>query len=167
MEITTNDIKRWTKLSRVITSGDDYVSQEILSTFLETISKKINTDPTFTFTDNYVFISLKNININYHNKNKKNIHWEDYNQVEIINEDYNYSDDHKLTNDNYDKLNIIKDVVDTLGYFDNKLYDLHYVKGIPQRQIARDTDIQLSVIHYRLSKIKTKIKETYNGKETL
>jgi RNA polymerase sigma factor (sigma-70 family) len=161
MEITDKDIKRWHKLSNVITSGDDYISGEILSTFLETITKKMKSDPTFIFTDNYVFISLKNININYHTKNKRNQNWEDYNEYDSEIEEYDYNNDKKVTKETYDKLNSIDKVVSKLGYFDSKLYELHYVNGVPQREIARKTDIQLSVIHYRLSKIKNKIREVY------
>lgn len=60
------------------------------------------------------------------------------------------------------KLNIITNVYDTLNQFDKQLYYVHYIKGISQRQISRETQIKLGVIQYRFKMIKEKIINNYN-----
>lgn len=55
------------------------------------------------------------------------------------------------------KLKLLNKVYNTLNSFDKKLYTIHYIKGMSQRQIARETGIKLSVIQYRFKLIKTKI----------
>jgi len=56
-------------------------------------------------------------------------------------------------------------IVLTLRSHEQKLYTLHFIHGISQRQISRETGIGLSAINKRIVKIKNKIKEHYNDKE--
>lgn len=63
------------------------------------------------------------------------------------------------------KLNTITNVYDQLNQFDKQLYYVHYVKGISQRQISRETGIKLGVIQYRFKMIKEKIITNYNNKQ--
>jgi DNA-directed RNA polymerase specialized sigma24 family protein len=62
------------------------------------------------------------------------------------------------------KLNTITNVYDQLNQFDKQLYYVHYVKGISQRQISRETGIKLGVIQYRFKMIKEKIITNFNNK---
>jgi DNA-directed RNA polymerase specialized sigma subunit len=63
------------------------------------------------------------------------------------------------------KLNTITNVYDQLNQFDKQLYYVHYVKGISQRQISRETGIKLGVIQYRFKMIKEKIITNFNNKQ--
>lgn len=64
-----------------------------------------------------------------------------------------------------EKLNSITNIYDHLNQFDKQLYYVHYVKGISQRQISRETGIKLGVIQYRFKMIKEKIITNYNNKQ--
>lgn len=55
------------------------------------------------------------------------------------------------------KLDATSAVYDELNVFDKQLYVVHYLKGVSQRQIARETGIKLGVIQYRFKLIKEKI----------
>jgi DNA-directed RNA polymerase specialized sigma24 family protein len=63
------------------------------------------------------------------------------------------------------KLTSVTNVYDQLNQFDKQLYYVHYVKGISQRQISRETGIKLGVIQYRFKMIKEKIIINYNNKQ--
>jgi DNA-directed RNA polymerase specialized sigma24 family protein len=63
------------------------------------------------------------------------------------------------------KLTSVTNVYDQLNQFDKQLYYVHYVKGISQRQISRETGIKLGVIQYRFKMIKEKIITNYNNKQ--
>jgi DNA-directed RNA polymerase specialized sigma24 family protein len=64
-----------------------------------------------------------------------------------------------------DKLTSITNIYDSLNTFDKQLYFVHYVKGISQRQISRETGIKLGVIQYRFKMIKEKIINDYKIKQ--
>jgi RNA polymerase sigma factor (sigma-70 family) len=69
----------------------------------------------------------------------------------------------KEEDDKQTKLEAINKAYDSFNTFDKQLYYVHYVKGISQRQIAKETGIKLGVIQYRYKLIKEKITNNYSN----
>jgi RNA polymerase sigma factor (sigma-70 family) len=59
------------------------------------------------------------------------------------------------------KLNSITNTYEELDTFDQQLYYVHYIQGMSQREISRQTEIKLGVIKYRFKLIKEKIQNNY------
>jgi len=167
MKINNKNIKRWSVLSLVITEHSDYYADECLSKVLEQLRKKLEKNPEFKITDNYVFISLKNTYLNMLERENvqsrkkmslnESTYFDEVNFIETDLEKLQEVDDEMQS-----KLEAISGAYsEVLNTFEQQLFYIHFKKGISQRQISRDTNINVMVINNKISKIKTKIKEYY------
>jgi RNA polymerase sigma factor (sigma-70 family) len=161
MKITNKQINRYKVQAMVIANENHYYADEILSKVMQKIMKKMEATPEFVLTDNFVFISLRNAYIDMlraekvqNNKKTFLIHKDEYEtDIEELKEVHRVKDN---------KLNAITKTYDeVLNSFEQKLYYLHFVRALSQRQISRDTGIGLMTINNRINKIKTKIREYY------
>lgn len=157
---------KWLKFSKIITnnkSADDLL-QDFVLIILE---KKI---PNEKLTDNYVFVSLKNMFLTRIKKKKIEIEEldqekensvliENYLSVELKEE--LISDDSIMQN----KIDVITETVLSLNQFERKLYQLHFIYGLSQRKIAREIGVSHLTINQRINKIKQKIKDNYDRKQ--
>ena len=148
-------------MSRVITNNKD--ADELLQELiLKIIENKIDENK---LNDNYIFISLKRSFINNRkkisNKQKKevdNLEMEDIIDIEDIEMiiDNNIKDQ--------DKLDIISKTILKLPSYDMKLYQLHFIWGLSQREIAKRIGVSHMTINMRVNKIKSMIQENYKNK---
>ena len=60
-----------------------------------------------------------------------------------------------------EKIDIITSTILALPGYDMKLYQLHFIWGLSQREIAKKIGISHMTINMRVNKIKEKIKENY------
>jgi len=63
------------------------------------------------------------------------------------------------------KIDSVGEVYNHLNVFDKQLYYLHYVKGLSQREIARQSQINFPTINYRFVGIKEKILQHHKNKQ--
>lgn len=148
-------------MSRVITNNKD--ADELLQELiLKIIENKIDEDK---LNDNYIFISLKRSFINNRkkvsNKQKKevdNLEMEDILDIEDIEMiiENNLKDQ--------DKLDIISKTILKLPSYDMKLYQLHFIWGLSQREIAKRIGVSHMTINMRVNKIKNMIQDNYKNK---
>tara|TARA_R110000782_G_scaffold21621_1_gene57990 strand:- start:406 stop:936 length:531 start_codon:yes stop_codon:yes gene_type:complete len=169
--ITTKQYNRWLKLASVVAEGNNYYAEEILQELMVKIVLKLQSQPSFEITENYIFSSLKNRYINMMRKeintSKMKCFYKDSTSNiikingEMINnqEEYTYDIENDLTTDK--KKQVMENIALKLNYFDKQLYILHFIKGVSQRQISRESELTLAIIHERIKKIKNKIKEEY------
>lgn len=170
MNIDERTYNRWLKLSKVVCS-DNQMAEDLLHDLLVNLIEKWRcqeiaeeTLPDFNkkfpdITDNYIFIALRNRFLGHlHKSNKSRDEWVDTGEVE---ETQNHLE---VEWETQSKLHSIENVVLSLRSYEQKLYTLHFIHGISQRQIARETGIGLSAINKKILKIKQKIKEYHNGK---
>lgn len=149
--------KKWLNFSKIITSGKEY--QDLLH---DLIIKFQDIDDTKA-TDNYIFISLKNMFLTRLSKNKINY------DIDISNYEDDVLDETEMLNiisedkTKQDKLDSIANVVSNLSHFEKKLYQLHFVFGLSQRKIAREIGVTHLTINLRINKIKQKIKLDYES----
>ena len=156
MVIGEKEYKKWSRMSMVIAEDDEYYAGEILQSAMEKIIIKMNKHPEWELTDNYVFISMKNTYLNLldreKTRNKRNLEFDfEYQEYEIDN-------DIDITI----RTTAIEECILKMNYFDKHLYILHFVNNMSQRRIAKEVGLSLSIIHERVKKIKSKIKEHYN-----
>lgn len=166
MTITDKDYRRWINMSKII-CGDKQIAEDLLQELLLNILEK-NMSGQINQTDSYIFVSLKNRYANYlrSQKNKKKDHsyidLEDRTeQLEELSspEDLELIIDKNLE-DQY-KLDIISKTVLALPSYDMKLYQLHMIWGLSQREIAKRIGVSHMTINMRINKIKDKIKTNY------
>lgn len=176
MIITDKDYKRWSNMSKVICNNRE-IAEEILQELLLNMIENGRTNPD-KLNDCYIFMSLKNRFLNYIKK-EKNRKTDDY-IVELdpgFNDGSNWTiglerledtsspeDIQELIKKNLedqDKINIITETILELESYDKKLYQLHFIWGLSQRQIAKKIGISHMTINMRVNKIKDKIKERY------
>jgi len=158
MQIDDKTYKRWANLAKVICSDKDMAEDILHNLLLALIEKKVDEDK---INDNYIFISLRNRFLAHINKESKT---KDGIPIDLVEEE----SDHELQEQEHElqsKLLSIEQVVFGLRSYEQKLYALHFIHGVSQRQIARETGIGLSAINKRIVKIKSKIKAHHNGKE--
>lgn len=164
INLTNKDYDRYRKLALVIAENDEYYADEILHT---TIEKIIKAKKMPEITDDYIFRSLKNnyiqMMINENNRIRKEGELSLYNDLTVTSD--SQLEELKIKDiEITEKLNLVSNMSEELNCFDQKLFYLHLVKGISQRQIARESGIGIITIHKRLKGIKDNIKNTYEEK---
>lgn len=161
MSIDDKCYKRWLNMSRVITNNKD--ADELLQELiLKIIENKIDGDK---LNDNYIFISLKRSFINNRKKisNKQKKEVENLEMEDIIDiEDIEMIIENNLKDQ--DKLDIISKTILKLPSYDMKLYQLHFIWGLSQREIAKRIGVSHMTINMRVNKIKSMIQENYKNK---
>lgn len=148
-------------MSRVITNNKD--ADELLQELiLKIIENKIDENK---LNDNYIFISLKRSFINNRKKisNKQKKEVENLEMEDIIDiEDIEMIIENNLKDQ--DKLDIISKTILKLPSYDMKLYQLHFIWGLSQREIAKRIGVSHMTINMRVNKIKNMIQENYKNK---
>lgn len=168
MTITDRDYKRWINMSRIV-CDDKQIAEDLLQELLLNILEK-DMSGQIKVVDSYIFISLKNRYMNYLRslKNKKKddvyINLEGCDGTELL-EDLTSPDDLEILIEkniqDQEKIDIITSTILALPGYDMKLYQLHFIWGLSQREIAKKIGISHMTINMRVNKIKEKIKENY------
>ena len=167
MEITQ---KEWNKLlvyAKIIVGGDEDEAQDLLQNFLLFMVENSSKYPDVN--NGFCFKTMKNaflLEIQKNNRQfRKNFYIEYFNKEDELTTPEELEDIINLDKEKQVKLNTIAETYDELQTYDQQLYYLHYIKGMSQRQIAKETTIKLIQIHYRLKKIKEKIIDNFNTKQ--
>ena len=174
MTITDRDYKRWVNMSRIV-CGDKQIAEDLLQELLLNILEK-DMSSQIKVVDSYIFISLKNRYMNYLRANKKKIQDDNYfnydmnceetelDKIERL-EDLSSPDDLELLIEkniqDQEKIDVITTTILALPSYEMKLYQLHFIWGLSQREIAKKIGISHMTINMRVNKIKDKIKENY------
>lgn len=166
MIITDKDYKRWSNMSKVICNNRE-IAEEILQELLLNMIENNRTNPD-KLNDSYIFMSLKNRFLNYirDNANRKMdyVNSDDTNLTELL-EDTTQTEDLEIllqkSLEDQEKINIITEAILELESYDKKLYQLHFIWGLSQREIAKKIGISHMTINMRVNKIKDKIKSRY------
>lgn len=159
MNITDKDYQKWLNMSMIICNNKQIaedILQELLLHLLEKDNGHINV------IDSYIFISLRNRFLNHLSKTKNKS--EELNDIE---DQFTLDDMDVLIEkevDDLKKIQVITDTILSLPAYDMKLYQLHFVWGLSQREIAKRIGISHMTINMRINKIKDKIKENYGKK---
>ena len=166
MIVTEKDYKRWSNMSKIICSNREIAEEVLQELLLNMIEKNITTPDKVN--DSYIFMSLKNRFLNYIKKEKNRkidyVDSEDTNLTELLQDTTQPEDLQELIKKNLedqDKLNVITETILQLESYDKKLYQLHFIWGLSQREIAKKIGISHMTINMRINKIKEKIKENY------
>lgn len=162
------DNKRYKKLllyaGTIVDDKDD--AKDLLQEFLLSMLEK---DIEFNYV--YALTTMKNMflqKLQKENRNFRKLFPEEYthlNQNETITTDEDLEEIKENDSKLQDKIDSIGEVYNHLNVFDKQLYFLHYVKGLSQRQIARETQINFPTINYRFVGIKQKIIDYHKTKE--
>ena len=172
MIVTEKDYKRWSNMSKIICSNTE-IAEEVLQELLLHMIEKNITD--HRVNDSYIFMSLKNRFLNYLKKEKNRkidyidrySYWwsgEETNLTELLQDTTQPEDLQELIVKNLEdqeKINVITETILTLASYDKKLYQLHMIWGLSQREIAKKIGISHMTINMRINKIKDKIKDRY------
>lgn len=165
--------KEWNKLytyAKIINTDEDE-AKDLVQNFLLFLLENEAKYPKDSVNNSWMFKTMKSIfllEIQRNNRNFRKNFFEDYfhlnenNQLTTIEEITEMKEEDL---EKQDKLNTISETYDQLQTYDKQLYFLHFVKGMSQRKIAKETDIKLIQIHYRVKKIKEKIKENFKNKQ--
>ncbi len=153
------DIIRWNRIAKDVNykQGPDLLQDFLLKVLTNGIDLN-------KITDSYVYTSLSNSLINTkRNKNKSKlndyfVNIDDVN-LEITEEEIDYV---TIDKDIQDKLNIISESYSTLDEIEKKLFFIHFVSGMKQSDIAKETNLGTTTIYLRIKTIKEKIKELYD-----
>lgn len=171
MIITDKQYKRWSNMSKII-CNDKEIAEDILQDLLINILEK-NMSNSIIILDNYIFMSLKNRFTNYIRSQKNKQKDEKYIDLELgdgteLLEDLTSPEDLELliekNIEDQHKIDIITTTILKLPTYDMKLYQLHFIWGLSQREIAKKIGISHMTINMRVNKIKEKIKESYEKK---
>ncbi len=161
MDIDDKCYKRWLNMSRVITNNKD--ADELLQDLiLKIIENKIDNSK---INDNYIFISLKRSFMNKKRKqsNKMKNEVEEFDVEDII----DILDIESIIDKNIEdqqKLDLIATTILSLPSYDMKLYQLHFIWGLSQRDIAKKIGVSHMTINMRVNKIKGMIQKNYKNK---
>lgn len=165
MIVDEKSYKRWSNMSKVICNNREIAEEILQELLLNMIEKNITDD---RVNDCYIFMSLKNRFLNYIKKEKNRkmdyVDSEDINLTELLEDTTQPEDLQELIEKNIedqDKINIITETILELESYDKKLYQLHFIWGLSQREIAKKIGISHMTINMRVNKIKDKIKERY------
>ena len=166
MIVDEKSYKRWSNMSKIICSNKE-IAEEILHELLLNMIENGRTEPD-KLNDSYIFMSLKNRFLNYLKKEKNRkidyVDNEDTNLTELLEDTTQPEDIQELIKKNLedqDKLNVITETILSLASYDKKLYQLHFIWGLSQREIAKKIGISHMTINMRINKIKDKIKDRY------
>lgn len=152
-----SNYKKWLNFSKIITSSKEYED------LLHDLIIKLQEVPDTKATDNYIFISLRNMFLTRLSKNKINY------DIDIDNYQNNLLDETEILNlinedkIKQDKLDSIACVVSKLSHFEKRLYQLHIIFGLSQRRIAKEIGVSHITINQRINKIKEKIRLDYES----
>jgi len=158
MNVTDNDYKRWLNMSKIICGKYADANDILQDTLLKITRLEIDDEK---LTDNYIFVSIRNCFFEFTNKQKRNSNdYIDMDHVadELITEDVDLFEKDKTIQE---KLDVITDTLMGLDIHEKKLYQLHFIWGLSQREIARQAGLGRRVIQLRVNKIKDKIRENY------
>lgn len=153
------DMIRWQRIAKAINykQGPDLLQDFLLKVLTNGIDLN-------KITDAYVYTSINNTLINTkRNKNKMklndySINIDDIN-LELIENEIDYeSNDKEIQN----KLNTISSSYSTLNDIEKKLFYIHFVVGMKQSDIAKETNLSTTTIYLRIKTIKEKIKQLYD-----
>ena len=149
-------------MSKIICS-DKVIAEEVLQELLLNMIEKNITDDRVN--DSYIFMSLKNRFLNHIKKEKNRkidyVDSEDTNLTELLEDTTQPEDLQELIKKNLEdqeKINVITETILQLESYDKKLYQLHMIWGLSQREIAKKIGISHMTINMRINKIKDKIK---------
>ena len=173
MIVTEKDYKRWSNMSKIICSNREIAEEVLQELLLNMIEKNITDD---RVNDSYIFMSMKNRYMNYLRNNKKKIQDDNYfnydnnteetelDKIERL-EDLSSPEDLEILIEknikDQRKLDIITETILTLETYEKKLYQLHFIWGYSQRDIAKRIGVSHMTINMRINKIKDKIKTNY------
>ena len=170
--IDEKDYKRYQHIALVVSNYDSYYVDEILAVFLEVVLRKNVDIPN----DGYVRVALKNTlkNIlkkerlvrNYRDNSLDDIYRNGQWDSDVFKEDIEGSDTIKdfddITIDDYDlKKRCMSEIFLRLDDPHQMLYILHFVRGISQRKISRDTGVTMRKVNTKINKIKEMIREEF------
>jgi len=167
MIVTEKDYKKWSNMSKIICSNREIAEEVLQELLLNMIEKNITDD---RVNDSYIFMSLKNRFLNHikKEKNRKIVYTDadDMNLgIGVLGDSTQPEDLQELIKKNLedqDKLNVITETILQLESYDKKLYQLHMIWGLSQREIAKKIGISHMTINMRINKIKDKIKSNYD-----
>jgi RNA polymerase sigma factor (sigma-70 family) len=165
--------KEWNKLFAYakIINGDEDEAKDLVQNFLLFLLENETKYPKDSVNNSWCFKTMKSIfllEIQRNNRQFRKNFFEDYFHINKNNELTTIDELSEMKEEDLekqDKLNTISETYDQLPTYDKQLYYLHFVKGMSQRKIASETDIKLIQIHYRVKKIKDKIKDNFNNKQ--
>lgn len=154
-----SDIRRWRRIAKAI---DSRTGEDLLQDFLlKVLSNGICISK---LTDAYVYTSINNTLKNgKRNKGKNELYnyWTELNDTNLgEEEDFdNYIEkDEEIQN----KLNAITNSYDILNPTEQKLFFIHFTKGLKIVDISKETGISQTTIFLRIKTIKQKIKDYYD-----
>ena len=158
MKVTEKDYKKWLNMSKIICGKQADPGDILQDTLLKITRLKVDEDK---LNDNYIFVSIRNCFYEFSGKKKKNDN--DYVDLENISEDISEDID-LVEKDNIiqEKLDVITNTIMSLDIHEKKLYQLHFIWGLSQREIARQAGLGRRVIQLRVDKIKQKIRDNYD-----
>lgn len=165
--ITQKELNKLTLYAKCIVNDEDYAKdlvQDFLLKMLEKGKGDVEINSGYTFKGlRLLFLEEMYIeNAQFRKRFAQEYqHFKKLEEETEIKDELEFKQEEKETQD---KLNSITNIYDHLNQFDKQLYYVHYVKGISQRQISRETGIKLGVIQYRFKMIKEKIITNYNNK---
>ena len=152
-------------MSKIICSNREIAEEVLQELLLNMIEKNITDD---RVNDSYIFMSLKNRFLNYLKKEKNRkidyVDNEDTNLTELLEDTTQPEDLQELIVKNLEdqeKINVITETILSLESYDKKLYQLHFIWNLSQREIAKKIGISHMTINMRINKIKDKIKSNY------
>lgn len=153
------DIKRWRRISVAIDSrnGEDLLQDFLLKVLSNGICRS-------KLTDAYVYTSINNsLKNSKRNKNKNELYnyWSELNDTNLgEEEDLN---NHKEKDEEIqNKLNAISNSYEILNPTEQKLFFIHFTKGLKIVDISKETGISQTTIFLRIKTIKEKIKNYYD-----
>lgn len=174
MKVTDKDYKRWLNMSFIICNNKEIGNDILQELLLNMLEKNITTPDKVN--DSYIFMSIKNRYLNYLRNNKKKIQDDNYfyfdmdceekelDKIERLEDLTSPQDLELLIEKNIKdqrKLDIITETVLGLETYEKKLYQLHFIWGYSQRDIAKRIGVSHMTINMRINKIKEKIKQNY------
>lgn len=166
MNITQQEFEEYRKCARIIANNYEEAEELLQDTMLRICELKL---PEEKQNKNYYFILMKNLYLN--KKSKEKVRSKITNHTLEFNDDIYNTQEHEtnielikqVDSALQDKLNTITAVYDTLPTYDKQLFSLHFIEGISQRKISRETGLGVMPIFYRVQKIRNKIKEAHNN----
>lgn len=164
-QITQRDWNKLKAYALAIVEDEDYACdlvQDFLIKQLEKDKGDLEMNSGYTF-KGLRLLFLENIYIE--NADFRKRFADEYRHFKQLEEEEEVDEQQKVAEDKdkQNKLNTITNVFDDLNSFDQKLFYIHYNKGISQRQISRETGIKLGTIQYRFKLIKQKITNKLNN----
>ena len=173
LELLAEKDTDWIKMVRSF--GKHYaismdVSRMIVSEMYIKLNKYVKTPERIMFNDTdintmFVYITLKNLYINYSNKEttrRKNT----YNNLDELN---HLVDDEYDTELAYKYMEFDKKILDEINgwhHYDSKLFKIVYYDRVPMRKLSRDTKISMSSIYNTIKICRGKLKDKFGEEYT-